>query len=155
MKTLSRLTLPLASALLLLVLAVSGAAAHYDGKVNLGIDAVSITSATRTSLGDVIVKGTVTCSKTTSGVDVYSTVRQVAGRTNTIRGEGGGTIRCVAGKKIPFSATVEPEYGKFVGGKAVVSVGAYKEFWSYNEDTGEEHYHYDSAYTRQEMKLSR
>ncbi len=154
MKTLSRLTLPLASALLLLGLAVSAAAAH-EGKVNMGIDAVSLTSATRTSIGDVIVKGTVTCSKTTSGVTVYTTVRQVAGRTNTIWGEDEGTIRCVAGKKLPFSATVEPGWGKFVGGKAVVSARVEKEFWSYNDETDEHHSHYDYALVRQEMKLTR
>ena len=96
---------------LLLVAALAVPAMAHDSKVDYGIQAIGITSAQRTTLGRVAVKGTVTCSKTTSGVGVGAYVQQVAGRTNTIRGEGYGTIRCVAGTKVPFSVLVTPEYG--------------------------------------------
>ncbi len=162
-RTGSRLGLQILLALLLAAVLAIPAMAHY-GKVNFGIDAVGITSATRISLGRVTVKGTVTCSKTTSGVQVGASVRQVAGRTNSVygesgyseySGENGPTIRCVAGTKVPFSMTITPYSGKFVGGNALVSAIAHKDFWSYNEETDEYHYHWDSARIEREMKLTR
>ena len=169
-RTGSRLGLQTLLALLLTAALALPAMAHY-GKVNHGVDAVGVTSATRISLGRVVVKGTVACSKTTSGVWIGASVQQVAGRTNTIYGEsgysenyggggpgGGGdfpTIRCVAGTKVPFSLTITPFYGKFVGGSALVSAIAYKETWSYNRETDQEHYHWDSARIEREMKLTR
>ncbi len=143
------------------------AMAHY-GRVNFGIDAVGITSATRTTLGRVVVKGTVTCSKTTSGVQVFASVQQVAGRTNTVYGEtgyseggygGGGygqnipTIRCVAGTKVPFSLTITPYNGKFVGGDALVRANASK--YVYYDTETSWHEHWDSASTERVMKLTR
>ncbi len=151
-RTGSRLGVGILIALMLVAVLAVPAMAH-EGKVDLGIQATTITSATRITLGRVVVKGTVTCSKTTSGVGVYAGVRQVAGRTNTIYGEGGGTIRCVAGTKVPFSVTVTPEQGKFVGGNALVEAAAYKEVYSETYDSW--HYHYDFAVTEREMKLSR
>ncbi len=100
-------------------------------------------------------KGTVTCSKTTSGVGVWAYVQQVAGRTNTIRGEGYRTIRCVARTKVPFSVTVTPDEGKFVGGKTLVQADASKVVESYNEETDVYHWHYDFAFTEREMNLTR
>jgi len=153
-RTGSRLGLQILIALLLVAALAVPAMAHY-GTANLGIDAIGITSATRISLGRAVVKGTVTCSKTTSGVWVNARVRQTVGRTTTIRGSGGTTIRCVAGTKVPYSVTVTPNSGKFAGGKALVSANASKEFYSYNENTGEEHYHWDGAGTTREMKLTK
>lgn len=150
--TSSRLAIRMLLALLLTAALAIPAMAH-EGKVDFGIDAVTITSATRITLGRVAVKGTVTCSKTTSGVDVYASVRQVAGRTNTISGEGYGTVRCVAGTKLPFSVLVTPEQGKFVGGSALVSADAYKEVYTETETSW--HYHWDGASTEREMKLTR
>jgi len=153
-RTGSRLGLQALLTLLLVAVLAIPAMAH-DAHMNYGIDAISITSAPRTTLGRAMVKGTVTCSKTTSGVEIYSGVRQVAGLTNTIWGDGWGTIRCVAGKKVPFSVTVTPEQGKFVGAKALVWAYAEKSFYSYNEDTGEEHYYYDFAGAEREMNLTK
>lgn len=153
-RTGSRLGFRILLALLLVAVLAVPAMAHY-GKANLGIDAVGITSATRITLGRVVVKGTVTCSKTTSGVGVGAIVRQVAGRTNTVQGHGGRVVRCVAGTKVPFSVTVMAEQGKFVGGKALVGAYAYKEVESYNPETDAWHYHWDEAYTEREMKLTK
>ena len=125
----------------------------HEGRADLDIDAVGITSATRITLGRAVVKGTVTCSKTTGGVAVGASVRQVAGRTTTVAGRGGTTIRCVAGTKVPFSMTITPEQGKFVGGDALVWADAYKEvYWDTNETW---HYHWDSASIAQVMKLTK
>ncbi len=77
-RTGSRLGLRILIALMLVAVLAVPAMAH-EGKVDLGIQATTITSATRITLGRVVVKGTVTCSKTTSGVGVYAGVRQVAG----------------------------------------------------------------------------
>ncbi len=153
-RTGSRLGLRILLALMLVAVLAAPAMAH-GGKVNYGIDAVGITSATRITLGRVVVKGTVTCSKTTSGVGVGAIVRQVAGRTNTVEGHRGGLVRCVAGTNVPFSVTVMAEQGKFVGGKALVEAYAYKEVESYNPETDAWHYHWDEAYTEREMKLAR
>ena len=154
MRTGSRFGIGILMALLLPAVLVAPAGAH-SSKVNFGIDAIGITSATRITLGRVVVKGMVTCSKTTGGIGVNARVRQVAGRTTTIRGGGNTTIRCVAGTKVPYSITVTPRSGKFVGGNALVSASAYKETWSYNEVTDEEHYHWDGASIERDMKLSR
>jgi len=164
-RTGSRLGLQILLALLLAAALALPAMAH-EGKVDFGIQATTITSATRISLGRVVVKGTVTCSKTTSGVWVGASVRQVAGRTNTIYGqtgysedgyyEGGRnipTIRCVAGTKVPFSLTITPYSGKFVGGNALVSADAYKEVYTETETSW--HYHWDGASIEREMKLTR
>ncbi len=153
-RTGSRLGLQILIALLLVAALAVPAMAHY-GTANLGIDAIGITSATRISLGRAVVKGTVTCSKTTSGVGVNARVRQTVGRTTTIRGGGYGTIRCVAGTKVPFSITVTPNSGKFAGGNALVSANAYKEVETYNRETDEWHYHWDGASTTREMKLTK
>jgi hypothetical protein len=138
----------------LAVLVAAPVAAHY-GRVDLGVDAISLTSATRTDTGGVKVAGAVTCSKTTSGVWVGVSVRQVVGRTKTIRGSGGSSIRCLAGQKVPYSVTVMPRSGKFAGGHALVSAGAGKSVYYYDRETEREHYHWDSAWTRQEMQLKR
>lgn len=153
-RTGSRLGFRILLALLLVAVLAVPAMAHY-GRAGLGIDAIGITSATRISHGRAVVKGTVTCSKTTGGVEVWAGVRQVAGRTNTVSGYGGRIIRCVAGTKVPFSVTVTAEQGKFVGGNALVQAGAYKEVESYNPETDAWHYHWDETYTEREMKLSR
>ncbi len=153
-KTSARLTTYVLIALMAAAVLVTPAGAH-DDKVNFGIDAIGITSTTRITLGRVVVSGTVTCSKTTGGIGVNARVRQVLGRTTTIRGGGNTTIRCVAGTKVPYSITVTPRSGKFAGGNALVSASAYKETWSYNEETDEEHYHWDGASTEREMKLGR
>ncbi len=149
-----RLGIRVLIALLLVALLAVPAMAH-EGKVNFGIEAISITSANRITLGRVVVKGTVSCSKTTRGVEVGASVRQVASRTNTISAEGSGWIRCVAGTKVHFSVVVTPEYGKFVGGNALVEAYAYKSVWWENEETGEWHDHWDAASTAREMKLTR
>ena len=151
-RTGSRLGLRILIALLLVAVLAVPAMAH-EGRANLGIDAVGITSATRITLGRAVVKGTVTCSKTTSGVQVGAFVQQPAGRTNTVYGEGYRTIRCVAGTKVPFSLTVTPYNGKFVGGNALVGAGAYKEV--YTETNESWHYHWDEAYTERVMKLTK
>ncbi len=151
-RTASRLGLQILIPLLLVAVLAVPAMAH-EGKVNFGIDAVGITSAKRISLGRVVVKGTVSCSRTTSGVELYVGVQQIAGRTNTIRGDAFDVIRCVAGTKVPFSFTITPEAGKFVGGNALVEAVAYKEVYSETYDSW--HYHYDFAVTEREMKLSR
>ena len=153
-RTGSRLGIGILISLMLIAMLAIPAMAH-DAKVDFGIQAITITSAQRTTLGRVAVKGTVTCSKTTSGVGVGAYVRQVAGRTDTIRGEGYRTIRCVAGTKVPFSVTVTPDEGKFVGGKALVQAEASKVVESFNEETGVYHFHYDFAVTEREINLTR
>ncbi len=151
-RTGSRLAFWILIALLLLASTAIPAAAH-SGTANLGIDAVGITSVTRITLGRVALKGTVTCSKTTSGVNVWAGVRQVAGRTNTVSGENYRTIRCVAGTKVPFSMTITPEQGKFVGGNALAWAHAEKYVYWETDETW--HDHYDSASTERVVKLTK
>jgi hypothetical protein len=149
---LSRIGLALASTALLVALLAAPAAGH-EGRTDLGIDAVGVSSATRITLGRVVVRGAVTCSKTARGVWTNASVRQVAGRTNTVSGSGSRSISCVAGQRVPFSITITPRAGKFVGGKAVVSASAYRDFYTENNETW--HYHWDSASTARVMKLTR
>ena len=132
--------------------AVSPAAAH-DARVDLGIDAVTINSAERDRMSNVIVRGTVTCSQNRAGVGVGASVRQVIGRTTTIRAGGWSSVRCVAGRKVGFAMTLVPRSGKFAGGFATVSATAWKDIYWETRDTW--HWHYDSASTVQTMKLTR
>ena len=103
--------------------AAAGGPGGPGGPDDLGLESINITSTTiDPKTKEVTVSGTVTCS---SPLDVFvqSNVRQDVGRFNTIQGFGGTEVACDG--ETPLSLKVSPFEGRFGGGGAEVSAGAF------------------------------
>jgi hypothetical protein len=117
---LARLALPV----ILLAAAASPALADTGGGgADLGLDAMTVTSATVNGrTGIATLSGTISCSQDLDGVFVGAELDQVVGRFTTLRGWGGTMISCSAADgTAAWSTSFGPDQGKFAAGSGTVS----------------------------------
>jgi len=122
--TLARIVLPFI--LLASVATPALADTTGGGSADLGLDAITITSASVNGrTGVATVSGRISCSQDITDVFVSAQLEQVVGRFNTIRGWGGAQVSCSAATgSAAWSFIVRAEQGKFAGGNATVYADA-------------------------------
>ena len=97
------------------------------GSQDLGLDSVTVTSATLSDpkTGQVVVSGVVACSEPLQ-VLLHSSVRQNAGRgPHLVEASGGAEVACDG--QTPFSFAVSPDRGRLRAGDADVFAAALAE----------------------------
>ena len=126
--TLARIVLPII--LLASVATPALADTTGGGTADLGLDAVTITSASVNGrTGVATISGTIGCSQDITDVFISTQLEQVVGRFNTIRGWGWTQVSCSAATgNAAWSAIVRADQGKFAGGRATVYADAYLDF---------------------------
>jgi len=96
------------------------------GSADLGLEGIAISSTAVNKTGTATVNGTITCSQDVQGAFVVVEIDQVVGRFHTLRGWGGTAVDCSASTgSAPWTLTVQPDAGKFAGGRA--TLGAFAE----------------------------
>jgi hypothetical protein len=70
--------------------------------------------------GAATITGRLTCSEPTM-LDVFAELRQLVGRVATIRGAFSLFVECPGPEGIDYRVTVQPDTGKFSGGRARLS----------------------------------
>jgi hypothetical protein len=122
------------AAIALVLLTIAPAAAH-EGSADLGLDDISITSATvdaRTGL--VTISGRIQCSQDLTQLSVYAGAEQLVGRLNLISGSGGDELDCVAeAGTADWSVSFYAWNGKFAPGQARVGASAFVFFCTEEE----------------------
>ena len=115
-----------AAVLLVLVAAMPATANGGGGEGDLGLDDLSITSATvDTRTGVVTVAGEVACSQDIEHLDVSVGINQPVGRFRSVTGWESDHFACLAADgTAAFSLTVLPDAGKFGVGSAFVGASA-------------------------------
>jgi hypothetical protein len=130
-----------------LALAVAGPVAADTGgggESDLGLEGFTLSGATvNTKTGVATVTGSISCSQDVEGY-VGVELRQSVGRFFTVAGWGGSSFTCLASTgSASVSLIVQPEQGKFGGGKASAHGFAQAEVCSQVDD--EEYCDYDFA----------